>query len=287
MPREHLTRHARRAALSAALLALMAATALRAQRGGAPAGPPPKPLVPIAAGSIVLNPDAHWGDNVSMLGTVDTILSKTVFTMDQDPTASTGKDVLVIAPYLSASVEQNKYFTVVGEVFKFDPVEVAKRAKDNYVLDLPADVAAKYLGHPAVFATGVITAQYVDIGKRQPPPLTAEELSLRNAMVEINTNNTALRAGLDKPDAAALKTQAAALKHGFTTAGGFFQSHNTRDAADWAARALEFVGRIDTAVAASKWDDAKTAATDLNGLCGSCHTAHRERQDDGTYRFKG
>ena len=44
---------------------------------------------------------------------------------------------------------------------------------------------------------------------------------------------------------------------------------------------------IDEAAAAGKWDDAKASATSLNGLCGTCHAAHREREDDGTFRVKG
>lgn len=275
--------------LCAAVAAVLASTiAVRArQTGGAGAAPPVKPIIPMAASSIVLNPDAHWGENVSMLGTVEAVLSKTVFTIGQGKTAGAGKDVLVIAPNLNAPVPPDGYLTVLGEVFKFDPVEVAKRARNTYVLDLAPEVAARYVGRPAVFATGVITAALVDIGKRLPPPLTPAELTLRNAMLEISSTNTALRGGLDAPDAAKVKGQVAVLKHGFTEAASFFKARSAPDAADWAGAALEFVGAMETATAAAKWDDLRAAVTSLNGLCTTCHAARRERQDDGSYRFKG
>jgi len=272
--------------VAATAVMLVSTIGVRTVQRGAGAAPPAKPLIPVAAGSIALNPDAHWGDDVSMIGTVEAILSKTVFTVDQGKAAAGGKQVLVIAPYLSAPVSPSTYLTVVGEVFKFDPVEVAKRARDNYVLDLAPDVAARYLGRPAVFATSVITPDLVDIGKRVPPPLTAAEQALRDAMVEINTQNSALRGGLDAPDASKVKEQIAGLTHGFTEAQGFFKARNAADAVGWAGDALTFVHAMDTATAAAKWDDLRTAATGLNGLCTTCHTPHRERQDDGSFRFK-
>ena len=274
--------------VAAVAAALVSAIAVRAQgRGGGQAqAPAARPMIPMTAGSLVMNPDGYWGENVSMMAAVETIFSKTVFTVDQNKAASTGKEVLVIAPNLTAPVEPNAYVTVQCEVFKFDPVEVAKRARNNYVLDLAPAVAAKFLGRPAVFATGVITAQLVDIGKRLPPPLTPAELALRNAMLEVSANNTALRGGLDPPDAARAKAQVAALKHGFAEAEGFFKSNNAADAAGWAGEALKFVGTMEMASAASNWDDVRTAVAGLKRLCTTCHTARRERQDDGSFRFK-
>ena len=67
----------------------------------------------------------------------------------------------------------------------------------------------------------------------------------------------------------------------------FFKTRGTADATTWASSASKLVDSIDTAAAGGKWDDAKAAAGNLNQLCTQCHAAHRERQDDGTYRVKG
>jgi hypothetical protein len=262
--------------------ALVTSIAVQAQQGGAPGGggaapaPAPKPMIPMAASSIILSPDTYVGENVSMMGSVDAILSKTVFTVDQDKTSSTGKDVIVIAPNIQQPVQPNAYLTIQGEVFKFDAAEVAKRSRNQYALDLTPEQIAKYQGKPAVFATGIITAQLVDIGKRQPPPLTAGEQLLRAAMMAIST------------DVAKAKEQIAALKKAFTDAEAFFKSQSAPDAVDWAGQALKSVAAMEAATAAAtpKWEDVRTAATTVGGLCGPCHAARRERLEDGSYRFK-
>ena len=282
------SRHLLHLGTGAAIVALASTIAVRAQQGGGGGAAPPaaKPMIPMAASSIATSPDTYVGENVSMMCAVEAVLSKTTFTVDQDKTKSTGKDVLVIAPNLYMPVVPNAYVTVQGEVFKFDPAEVAKRARNGYVLDLPPDVAAKYQGKPAVFATGVITAQLVDIGKRQPPPLSPAEQTLRAAMLAVNANTTPLR-GTDT-DVAKAKEQIAALKKAFSDAETFFKAENATDAIGWAGDALKFVSTMEAATAGAtpKWEDVRTAANGVGGLCAGCHAIHRERQDDGSFRFK-
>ncbi|HYN09313.1 MAG TPA: hypothetical protein VES67_18160 [Vicinamibacterales bacterium] len=285
-PRQSMAVAVAGAALAAALVASIGARAQQAP-AQAPAMPPAaRPLVPMAAASIALAPDSHYGENVALTGAVDQSLSKTAFSVDQDRTKSTGKDVLIIAPYLNAAVTLNTYVTVVGEVIKFDPAEVAKKVKD-YTLDLPPDVVAKYTGRPAVIATSVITAELAEIGKRLPPPLTAAEEAYDKVMKSVSGANTALRKGIEESSAELTKQQAAILKKGFMEAQLFFKTRGTTDAMGWAQDAYKFVDAIDQAATAGKWEEVKTAATSLAGMCTTCHTAHRERLDDGTFRVKG
>ena len=56
-------------------------------------------------------------------------LSPTAFSVDQDKTKSTGKEIIVLAPRLHEPVELNTYVTVIGEVVKPDAAEITKRAK--------------------------------------------------------------------------------------------------------------------------------------------------------------
>src|SRR5438093_12997623 len=137
----------------AAILTIAAASfVLRAQepqqgRGAPPAQPAAapapvvKPLVPVAASTLASHPDQHIGERVTMTGAVEQKLNALVFSVDQDKTKSTGKEVLVLAPRMNAPVDPNTYVTVIGEVVKFDPSEVTKRAK-NYPVEIPAEVAA-------------------------------------------------------------------------------------------------------------------------------------------------
>src|SRR5437667_6094175 len=50
----------------------------------APAAPaPPKPLVPVATNTVTANPDAYYGQAVTITAAVEQILSKSAFSVDQ------------------------------------------------------------------------------------------------------------------------------------------------------------------------------------------------------------
>jgi hypothetical protein len=270
-----------------AALALSAASlvAVRAQQGP-PAAPAARPMVPVAASTIVLRAEEYYGENVSVMAAVEGVLSKTAFTVDQDKSRSTGKDVLVLAPTLTGIVVPNTYVTVVGEVIRFDPAEVAKKVK-SYTLDLPAEAIAKYQGRPAILATAVINAALLDVAKRIPPPMTPAEAAYDKVMKQVGTTFNSLRAGLEAPNADQAKEQVAVLKKAFGEAEAFFKTRGTTDAIGWAQDAQKLVASMEQAVAGAKWDDMKTSVTNLTQLCQTCHTAHRERLDDGTFRIKG
>lgn len=271
--------------LVVALVALFVTTlAVRAQQAP-PAQAGAKPLVPMTASSLLRNPQAHIGDNVSLMATVDALLSKTAFTVDQDATKTAAQVLLVIAPTLSAAPVLNEYVTVQGEVLKFDPAEIAKRNK-TYTIDLPADLVAKYQGQPVILATAVVNPKLVDLAKRVLPPMTPSELAFQKAMRTINPTFTALRGGLDAPNAAQIKEQAATVKSAFTEVETYFKSRNVADATGWAADAIKFLGAIEAGATAGKWDEVKAAAGSVQQLCATCHNTHRERQDDGSFRIK-
>ena len=284
-----MTIHWRGAALvgfSAVLAAAITSQTVLGQRGGgAGGGGGAKPLVPLTAASIVRDVQTYVGVNASMVAPVEAIISKTVFTVDQDRTKSTGQDVLVIAPAMTEPPALNSYVTVQGEVFKFSPEDVATRAR-GYTLDMPADAIDKFRGKPAIVATAVITSGLVDLAKKPIPPVTPDDVVLTGHMKAINSAFLAMRGGLDKPDAAQLKEQIAALKKGFTDTEAFFKTKAIADAAKWSSEALQMVSTMEQAAGASKWDDLKTPVGSLQQTCTACHTARRERMEDGTYRLK-
>src|SRR5947207_11016912 len=141
--------HARRnlsdraAALAAPLATLATFTILVASIVAAPAQqpapaagtPPPKPLVPVTASTLAGNPDGFIGEWVSVTGVIEQSLSRLAFAVDQGKLKS-ASDVLVLAPRLNSPVDPNTYVTVVGEVVRFDPDEIARKTKD-YAVDLP------------------------------------------------------------------------------------------------------------------------------------------------------
>jgi len=129
-------KHISSAVLITASAALAGSIALRADQGP-PQGGAAKPLVPMTASTIVREPAAHIGENVSMMAAVETVLSKTIFTVDQDKTKSTGQEVIVIAPTLQEMPGRNEYLTIQGEVIKFDPAEIAKKVRTTPSISRP------------------------------------------------------------------------------------------------------------------------------------------------------
>jgi len=257
------------------------------QRGqGQPApGTPPKPLVPVAASTVATNPDPYYGEYVTMTASVDQILSRTAFVVDQDATKSTGKDVLVLVPTMNGKVDQNAYVTVIGQLVKFDPAEVAKKAKD-YKLDLTPELESKWSGKPAVIATSVINAAFIDVAKRLPPPMTADEEALQKIMKKIQPAFGALRTAVDGSNAEKTAENTAILKEAFTETEAFWKGRNKPDAMKWAQDARADVDTIEKSAASAKWDAAKASAGTLGQACQTCHGTYRERFDDGSFRIK-
>jgi hypothetical protein len=264
-----------------------------AGRGGAPAapaGPPPKPLVPVATNTIAANPDAFYGQAVTITASVDQILSKTGFTVDQRRVAGATAaphgptDVLVLVPNIQRPVDLKSYVTVMGELMKFDPAEVAKKAKD-YKIDLPPDAAAKYAGRPVLIATSVINDKFDDVAKRLPPPLNAEEEAFQKVMRAVGPAAAALRPAVDSSNAEVASKNAAILAKGFADTEAFWKPKKAEPTL-WAQNARKEVEAVQAAITAGKWDEAKTHAATVAQACGQCHGVYRERFDDGSFRVK-
>ena len=259
---------------------LVSYTALTAQGGGqAPppaANTPPKPLVPVAASSVAANPDQYVGEYVTMTGAVEALLTKTSFSVDQDKTKSTGKDVLVLAPTLQKQADANGYVTIIGQMIKFDAADVATKLK-GYTIDLSAEDQAKFKGKPVILATAVINTAGVDIAKKPIPAMSADELALQKA---------ALRKALDGSSADLTKEQATILKTAFTEIETFFKAKANEEATKWAADGKRHADSVLMNVANANFDAAKTSVTPLGATCASCHGKYRERMEDGTFRIK-
>ncbi|MFI5179442.1 MAG: hypothetical protein ACHQO8_12805, partial [Vicinamibacterales bacterium] len=90
------------------------ATSEAPARGAAPAAPAPKPLVPLATNTIAANPDAYYGQAVTITASVEQILSRTSFTLDQRrvpgaPPPKQPTEVLVLVPNIQRPVDAKSY----------------------------------------------------------------------------------------------------------------------------------------------------------------------------------
>ena len=299
-----------RAALALAVTIFLASLAVGAQGGGAgtqqqpkppaapaqppaqppaPAPPPPgtptKALVPIAASTLAANPEAYVGEFVSLTGTVEQSIGKMAFSVDQDPKQSTGKDVVVLMRHLSGTIDPQTYVTVIGQVVKYEPAEFANTFKE-WADALPREAAGNYTGKPVVIATSVINVAGIDVMRRLPPPMTADEEAFQKIMKQVGTSNAAMRKGMEASDVKLAAENAVLLRQAFTEAETFWKRRSRTDAVTWAQDAKKLSDTIHRAAVAGKWDEVKTSATTLGQTCQSCHAAHRERFDDGSFRIK-
>jgi hypothetical protein len=250
-----------------------------------PAAPPGKPIVPVAASTLAENPDRYYGEQVSLAGAVDQQLTKLAFSVDQDKTKRTPKEILILSKFLIEPVNLNTYVTVIGEVVRFDPDEVAQKAKE-YLPELPQPVLDAYRGRPAILATSVITTGGVDLARRPPPPLTPAEEAFDKVMKQVGAANRAMRTALDESNAQAVQENAVLLQQGFKQSTAFWKTRRVAEATGWSQDGLKLAESIHRAAAASRWDEVKETVGTLGKVCQTCHTAHRERLDDGTFRIK-
>jgi len=244
-----------------------------------------KPLIPVAASTLADKPDTYVGQLVTVTGAVEQTLSKSVFSIDQDKTKSTGRNVLVIAPSLNGTIGLNSYVTVVGEVVRFSASEIAQRLP-QYVLDLTPDLISKYEGIPTVLATAVVDTALVDLARKVPPPLTPEEEAFDKVMKATGPAFTTLRQTLTDTDADSLKAQTVTLRRTFSDTQAFWKGKGRTDAIGWATDARGHVEAIERSALKGDWDAARASASSLGQMCQNCHGAYRERLDDGTYRLK-
>jgi hypothetical protein len=246
---------------------------------------PSKAIVPVAASTLAANPDRYYGEPVSVTGAVERSLSRLAFSIDQDRKGTTGADILVLARILNSPVEPNTYVTVIGQAVRFTQEEIAAKAKD-YGTDLPADVVESFRGRPAILATAVINHAGVDLAMRLPPPITPDEAAHAKIMKQVGPANAALRKALEAKDGKLAHENTVVLRKAFAETGDFWRSRKRNDAVGWARDADKAVQEIERLAALNNWDEVKASATALGQACQACHTAYRERYDDGSYRFK-
>lgn len=223
--------------------------------------PAPKALIPAAASSIAANPDAFYGQSVSITAAVDRILSPTSFTVDQDVGQSGAGDLTVLVETLTAPLTVNSYVTIIGEVVRHE-------------------------GRPAIRATSVLNAAMVDLARPLPPPLAPDEQAFDAVMKRINPAFGAVRQAVTATGGEKAREHAAVLRQGFAETEAFWKKRDKTDAVKWAAEARAHADSLDRALAEENWDDAKAAVTGLQQVCSACHGAYRQRLDDGSYRIR-
>jgi cytochrome c556 len=114
----------------------------------------------------------------------------------------------------------------------------------------------------------------------------SKEVDLDATMKKVGPAFMTVRKGIEAMDANIVKEQTAILRTSFADAEKFFEAKGKHDAHQWANDAGKTVDAIAAAAAGGKWDEVKASAGNLGKTCQTCHTAYREKAEDGTYRMK-
>jgi hypothetical protein len=219
------------------------------------------------------------------------MVSKTAFLLDQWKAAGPqavqplGRPVLVVAPYLTNTLDHRNYLLVRGELIKFDTAAMARVAAE-YKLDLGPDLWTEFHGQPLLLAVSVVNSTFAELAKKPVAPPTTSELAMSEAMKTISPAFTALRAAADDAKVDLVSQQAARLQPALLRAESIWDDLGQSSASQWARDSQDQVAAIQHAASAGNWDTAKYAATKLNQLCTNCHNTFRDRQEDGSFRFK-
>lgn len=263
------------------------AAAQRGRRGGANANLG----LPVATNTVLENPDAYYGKQITISAGVARMVSKNAFLLDQWKAAGPnaveplGRTVLVVAPYLTSALEHRHYLLVRGELLKFDTAAVA-RVSAQYKLDIAPDLWSEFHGQPMLLAVSVVNSTFTELAKKPIAPPTASELAMSDAMKTISPAFTALRAAADEGKSDLVAQQAAKLQPAFLKTEAIWDDLGQSAGGQWARDAQDQIATIQHTAAAGDWDRAKYAATKLNQLCANCHGTFRDPQDDGTFRMK-
>jgi len=245
----------------------------------------PAPAIPVAASTLLASPDQYVGSLVSMTAEVTQVYGTTAFAVGQSNRQQETADVLVVSVVLTAPVQPGSSLTIVGEVIRFDAGTLAARMKET-APPLTGEVVERYRGRPAIIAVSIVNDAMIDLARRLRPPMTRQEEAYSRIMKQVGPAFTALRQAGTAANGADAGARAAELERLFGDAIAFWRTQPHPDALAWAEGARKAAAGIGAAAGKGHWDEVKTAVPKLQRICGHCHTAYRERLDDGSYRYK-
>jgi hypothetical protein len=107
-----------------------------------------------------------------------------------------------------------------------------------------------------------------------------------NAMKTIQASSTALRLSVGSRNYDSATQQIAQLKNSFVVAQLYWAGKGADDATRAAQVAMKAIADLEAANKVKNDAAMLEGQVLLNGTCGNCHTAHRQRMPDGHFEIK-
>jgi cytochrome c556 len=105
-------------------------------------------------------------------------------------------------------------------------------------------------------------------------------------MKDTNTAAADLRKSVEAKDYQAIARQAASIKVLFDNTLSFWEERKAEDAIGFAKTGSKAAADLEAAANAKNDDGVASAAKAVQGICKTCHDAHRERLPDGSSEIK-
>lgn len=112
------------------------------------------------------------------------------------------------------------------------------------------------------------------------------EADYQTWMKTVGAASGGLRKNLAAKDGAAAAADAKKLQDAFQQVHDYWHKKNVDDAMTLAADAQAGFHSVAELAAAGKFDEATAAMQKASATCGTCHTAHREKAADGSWKIK-
>ena len=113
-----------------------------------------------------------------------------------------------------------------------------------------------------------------------------DEAEYQKWMKTVGATSGSLRKNLDAKNGEAAAADARKLQDVFDQLHEFWQKRNSDDAMKFAMDARDGFHEVAELASAGKFDDASAALKKTSTNCGGCHTAHREKAADGSWKTK-
>jgi cytochrome c556 len=110
--------------------------------------------------------------------------------------------------------------------------------------------------------------------------------SYQKAMKDFGAANQSLRNNVTAKDYDAIAKDAATFKASFAVAQAFWTGKQVDDAMKLAQDGAKAAADLETAAKAKSEEGVAAAQRAVGATCASCHMAHRERLQDGTFEIK-
>src|SRR5579862_149182 len=116
--------------------------------------------------------------------------------------------------------------------------------------------------------------------------LAQEDADYQKWMKTVGATSGSLRKNLDAKNGEGAASDARKLQEVFGQIHDFWHKKNVDDAMMLAMTARDGFKEIAEQASAGRFDEASATLKKASATCGGCHTAHREKASDGTWKIK-